>query len=143
MREDVVTASPDTPVYEIAIEMRTENVGSVVVVEDDIPVGLVTDRDIAVRIAADMLDAEEMTARNVMTGNPVTVDVDTGVFELCNTMCEEGVRRIPVVDEGDLAGIVTFDDLIVLLTGELGTLAGAVESESPSSYSSLCKSSHT
>ncbi|ESP90130.1 putative signal-transduction protein containing cAMP-binding and CBS domains [Candidatus Halobonum tyrrellensis G22] len=132
MREDVVTASPDAPVTEVATEMRDENVGSVVVVESDAPVGLVTDRDIAVRIAADGLDADEMTAEGVMTEDPLTVERDTGVFELCATMDEEDVRRMPVVDGGDLVGIVTLDDLIRLLTDELTTLTGVIEAESPS-----------
>ena len=131
MREDVVTASPDTPVSEVATTMRDETVGSVVVVEGDAPVGLVTDRDIAVRIAADALDATEMTARDMMTEDPETVDVDTGILELCNAMHDAGVRRMPVVDGGDLAGIVTLDDLTVLLSGELEQLAGVIQSESP------------
>lgn len=131
MREDVVTTSPDTPVNEVATTMRDETVGSVVVVEDDAPVGLVTDRDIAVRIAADALDSTEMTARQMMTEDPVTVDVDTGILELCNAMHDEGVRRMPVVDGDDLVGIVTLDDLTVLLSGELGELAGVIQSESP------------
>ena len=131
MRENVVTASRETPVKELATAMRDENVGSVVVVDDGAPVGLVTDRDITVRIAAGRLDVDEMTAESTMTENPVTVDVDTGIFELCNRMDEEGVRRMPVVDGGDLAGIVTLDDLTVLLSGELEKLAGVVEGESP------------
>ena len=131
MREEVVTTSPETPVNEVATAMRDENVGSIIVVENDVPVGLVTDRDIAVRIAADQLDPTAMPAENMMTGDPVTVEVDTGVFELCNRMREEGVRRMPVVDDGELAGIITLDDLTVLLTGELGNLAGVIEAESP------------
>jgi CBS domain-containing protein len=131
MRVDVVTASPDTPVSEVATTMRDETVGSVVVVEGDAPVGLVTDRDIAVRIAADALDSTEMTARQMMTEDPVTVEVDTGILELCNAMHDEGVRRMPVVDGDDLAGIVTLDDLTVLLSGELEELAGVIQSESP------------
>jgi len=131
MRKEVVTTSPETPVNEVATAMRDENVGSAVVVEDNIPAGLVTDRDIAVRVAADQLDPAAMPAENIMTEDPVTVDVDTGVFELCSRMCEEGVRRMPVVDDGELAGIITLDDLTVLLTGELRNLAGVIEAESP------------
>jgi CBS domain-containing protein len=131
MRETVVTTTRETPVNEVATAMRDETVGSVVVVEGETPVGLVTDRDVAVRIAADRLDAGEMTAEGVMTGDPVTVDVDAGLFELSTVMCEQGVRRVPVVDDGELAGIVTLDDLSVLLTAELSNLAGVVESESP------------
>ncbi|MFB6092030.1 MAG: CBS domain-containing protein [Haloquadratum sp.] len=132
MRHDVVTVSPETPVNEVATTMRDEDVGSVVVVEDDEPVGLVTDRDVAVRIAADGLDAAEMTAERMMTEDPVTVEADTGLFELSTRLCDEAVRRMPVVDaDGDLAGIVTLDDLAVLLVGELGNLAGVIDAESP------------
>jgi CBS domain-containing protein len=131
MRKEVVTTSPETPVNEVATAMRDENVGSAVVVEDNIPAGLVTDRDIAVRVAADQLDPAAMPAENIMTEDLVTVDVDTGVFELCSRMCGEGIRRIPVVDDGELAGIITPDDLTVLLTGALRNLAGVIEAESP------------
>jgi len=95
MWEGVVTTSPETPTNELATLMRDENVGSVVVVvEGGVPVRLVTGRDIAVRIAADQLDPATMPAENMMTEDPVTVEVDTGVFELCSRMCEEGIRRI-------------------------------------------------
>jgi CBS domain-containing protein len=131
MREDVVSAARDTPVAEVATAMRNEDVGSVVVAENGAPVGLVTDRDVAVRVAADRLDAGEMDAESVMTEDPITVEHDTGVFELCATMAEESVRRVPIVNGGDLVGIVTMDDLTLLLSDELGNLAGVIEAESP------------
>jgi len=131
MRETVVTTATDTLVSDVAATMRDENVGSAVVVADDAPVGLVTDRDIAVRVAADGDDPETLTAADVMTAEPVTVDVETGVFDLCTAMCDHEVRRMPVVADGELAGIVTLDDLLVLLTAELGNLAGVIGAESP------------
>lgn len=131
MREAVVTAAPDTPVSDVAGTMRDENVGSVVVVDDEKPVGLVTDRDVAVRIAADRLDAGEMDTAAVMTEDPVTVDVETGIVELSERMREADVRRMPVVEDGDLVGIVTMDDLHVLLVGELDNLTDVIRSESP------------
>jgi len=126
-----VTAAPDTPVSDVAKTMRDENVGSVVVVDGEEPVGLVTDRDVAVRIAADRLDAGEMDAEAVMTEDPVTVDVETGIFELSERMCEADVRRMPVLEDGALVGIVTMDDLHVLLVGELDNLTDVIRSESP------------
>ncbi|AZH25873.1 CBS domain-containing protein [Haloplanus aerogenes] len=131
MRTDVVTTAPETPVDKVAAVMRDENVGSVVVVADGTPVGLVTDRDIAVRVAAGGEDPSTLTAESAMTPDPVTVDDDTGVFDLCTTMCDHEVRRMPVTDDGELVGIVTLDDLIVLLTAELGNLAGVIGAESP------------
>lgn len=131
MRTEVVTATRETSVNEIARELRDENVGSAVIVEGNRPIGIVTDRDIAVRIAADNLDPTRMTASDMMTEDPTTVDVDTGVMELCNAMYEAGIRRMPVVDGDDLAGIITLDDLNVLLVRELGNLAGVIEAESP------------
>jgi CBS domain-containing protein len=131
MREAVVTATPETTVTEVAELARTENVGSVVVVDGDEPVGIVTDRDIALRIVADGADPASTTASDVMTPDPTTVDVGAGVMEVSREMVGAGVRRMPVVDGDELVGIVTLDDLNRLLVGELGNLAGVIAGESP------------
>ena len=131
MRTDVVTVTPGTPVSEAATTLRTENVGCVVVVEDGRPTGVLTDRDIAVRIVADNLDATQMTAGDTMTEEPATVAADVGVMELCRTMSDAGVRRMPVVDDDRLAGIITLDDVHRLLVRELDSLGEVVEQESP------------
>lgn len=131
MRTDVVTAERPTPINEVATRLRDETVGCLVVVEDDRPVGIVTDRDIAVRIVADNLDPTEMTAGDTMTEDPRTVERDVGVMELCREMSEAGVRRMPVVDGDDLVGIITLDDLNRLFVRELDALSAVLESESP------------
>lgn len=131
VRKDVVTASPDTGVRELATAMREETVGSVVIVEEERPVGLVTDRDLTVRILGGDWDPETTTARDVMTSDPVTVPVEAGIFELTEIMEDAEVRRIPVVDGERLAGIVTLDDLYRLLVDELDNLGDVVEAESP------------
>lgn len=131
MREEVVTADPDTSISEVATAMRDGTVGSVVVVEDERPIGLVTDRDIAIRVGADGLDPTAMTAEGTMTPSPVTVDAETGLYDLCSTMCDESVRRVPVTNDGHLVGIVTMDDVTVLLASELRDLATVIEAESP------------
>jgi CBS domain-containing protein len=130
MREDVVTATRETPATEVASTLREATVGSVVVVDGDTPVGIVTDRDMAIRIVGEGLDPATVTAGDVMSAEPTTVDVATGVMDLSRTMCSAGVRRTPVVEDGRLVGIVTLDDLTRLLVGELGNLAGVVAGES-------------
>lgn len=131
VRTDVVTATRETSAFELARTLRETDVGSVVVTDDRVPVGIVTDRDIATRVVAEGLDPRATTAENVMTDDPVTVEMDRGVFEVTTAMRQEGVRRIPVVENGELAGIVTLDDLVTLLTEELGNLAAVVEAETP------------
>lgn len=130
-REDVVTAEPDAAATDLADAMREENVGSVVVTEDRRPVGLVTDRDIAMQLCQEGVDPAAMTARDIMTEDLVTVEADAGVYEAIRKASEANVRRVPVVDDGELWGIVTLDDFFVLLAGEFGELSSVVQSESP------------
>jgi CBS domain-containing protein len=132
MRPNVVTASPDAPASELADRMREHSVGSVVVVEDGRPVGIVTDRDLSVGPFAAGDDPDETPARDVMTPDPETVTEDAGLMDVSERLCEAGVRRLPVVgDDGSLSGIVTLDDMAVLLTAELTDLAGVIQAESP------------
>lgn len=131
-REDVVQTTPDAVITDVAETMREENVGCVVVTEDGRPTGIVTDRDVTVRVVAEREDPERVTASDVMTADPATIPRDAGVFELTEALDAATVRRMPVVDDdGDLAGIVTLDDLTRLLVDELDHLTGVVEAESP------------
>jgi CBS domain-containing protein len=133
MRDGVVTASPATTASELARQMRNERVGSVVVIDDAVrPTGIVTDRDITVGATAAGRDPDTVLAGDVMTPDPATVHVDAGVTELCDALREASVRRMPVVEDGgELAGIVTLDDISVLLAREQNDLAGVIEAESP------------
>lgn len=132
VREEVVTASPSTSLTELARIMEEEDVGSVVIVEENRPRGIVTDRDITIEAVARGEDPTSMTAEDVMTEDLVTVDADSGIFDVIRTMEESNVRRIPAVDaDGDLAGIVAYDDLVILLGRELKLLGDVVEAELP------------
>lgn len=132
VRETVVTAAPDTPITEVAQLLDDERVGSVVIVEDDRPEGIITDRDIAIEVVARNRDTTTLTAADVMSEDLVTVDVESGIFDVIQAMKESSVRRIPAVDDdGRLAGVVTFDDFVVLLGRELKNLGEIVEAEAP------------
>lgn len=131
VRSDVVTAARTTTVVDLARAMRDENVGCVVITDEARPVGIVTDRDLALRVLAEGADPATVTAEDVMSADPTVVTVETGLFELTETMEGRGVRRVPVVDDSGLAGIVTLDDVTRLLADELENLTDVIEAESP------------
>ena len=129
--DQLITAPPETSVADLGRIMQENAVGSVLIVEDDEPVGIVTDRDLALEVVTKRLDFDTQAA-DVMTRDPVTANEDTGVAELGEKMKRSSVRRIPIVDdEGKLTGIVTLDDLVVLLEGEMDDLAEVIKSEAP------------
>lgn len=94
------------------------------------PRGSITDRDVAMAFSGGA-DLEALTADEIMNRDPYTAAADDGVFELCAKMAEHGVRRMPVVEDDELTGIVTFDDLVILLDDEMSNLSEVVRSESP------------
>ena len=122
---DVVHIESLESVAEAARLMREHHVGSVVIVEHDQsrmrPVGMITDRDIAVGVVALGLDPERTPVVRVMGTGVVSIGGDEGVERALSRMRSEGVRRLPVVDaDGALVGIVSADDLIELFAEETG-----------------------
>jgi CBS domain-containing protein len=111
MTETVVTAAADTPVRRVAEMMRERNVGSVVLVDDDgAATGFITDRDLAVSVLADG-HAGDASAADHASSPVVTAAPGMDVEEATQLMVGNGIRRLPIVDDGRLTGIVTLDDL--------------------------------
>lgn len=128
---DVVTAERDTPVVTVVAEMAERDVGSVVIVDDERPVGIVTDRDIALALE-DTPDLTDRSIEDFVTSEPATGTVDMTVFEVVRRLDAEGVRRLPIVDDdGALQGIITLDDVLVLLEAELGNVTDIIKTQSP------------
>ena len=127
---DVETARKDTPLRELARRMLDEELGDLVIAEDDRPVGIVTDRDIALAVAREH-DLDALTAADVMTSDPVTIHRDATAVDLPATMAEGRVRRIPVVDDdGRLVGIATLDDVVATVGEMLKDVATVIEGQS-------------
>jgi CBS domain-containing protein len=125
----VQTATLHDSLESVASTMAQHNVGAVVVVESHAPVGIVTDRDIALALASREATPQTPVVR-VMTTPIETIALGDGVFQATQIMSERNIRRLAVVDdEGELAGIVTLDDLLSLLSRELANLAGAIGPE--------------
>jgi CBS domain-containing protein len=113
MTRDPRSVGPDTPARDAARIMREEDVGIVPVVEGSRLIGVVTDRDLALRLVADGRDGattvrEVMSSRKIATARP-----DEDLDRVMDTMAREQVRRIPIVDErGSLVGIVAQADVV-------------------------------
>ncbi len=111
MTRDVQTVSPDQAVQEAASFMLRADAGSIPVTQGDRLIGMITDRDIAVRGVARGY-GPETPVRELMTNDIVTAREDDDVEEVASKMGEAQVRRLPVIDEGDqLCGIVSLGDL--------------------------------
>jgi CBS domain-containing protein len=128
-KKDVVTAEPDASIRKVTFLMRDRGVGAVVVVNGKgKPVGIVTDRDVALALAVDEKDPD-VPVNEIMPGEIVTIGENEGIFNATQYIFGYQVRRLPIVDsDGKVVGIVTMDDLLSLLARELGNLTeGAIQ----------------
>ena len=104
--------SPDTPVEMLANAMLEQDIGAIPIGENDRLIGMVTDRDIAVRAVANGKDVSKLTARDVMTDGIVWCRDSDDVTHAANLMQSRQVRRLPVIDKNKrIVGILRLDDL--------------------------------
>lgn len=124
---EVVIINKKGGILEAARLMRDNHVGDVIVVETKegrvIPVGILTDRDIVVELIAKEVPLDSVLVEDVMSADLVCVQENRGIWDTIQCMRRKGIRRVVVTDEkGNLAGILSSDDLIDLLSGELSDL---------------------
>jgi CBS domain-containing protein len=113
---DLMTAGPtsiasDAMAVEAARRMLSEDVGSLPVVDGETLVGMVTDRDLVLKVVAKDLDPNKVPVSDVCTQNPVTVGAEESLDEALQRMAKEQVRRLPVVSDGQLVGILAQADV--------------------------------
>ncbi|WP_399891804.1 CBS domain-containing protein [Streptomyces sp. BBFR51] len=111
MTPGVAAVRPGSSLVEAARLMRTQNIGDVVVADGQDVVGMLTDRDIAVRAVAEGLDPMAVSVRSVCTHDPLLVSPDDPVADVVALMREHAVRRLPVVEDGLPVGTVGLGDL--------------------------------
>lgn len=129
-RRPPVTLPVNQSVQQAATEMNEKHVGSVIVVgPEGRPVGILTDRDVTCRVVAAGLNPKDTPVQKVMSTADGHLPVSALIDEASYKMRQLGVRRLPIVDAaGKAIGIVTLDDLMVLLTAELSHTAMAIRS---------------
>lgn len=143
-RKEVLTVKPGTIIEDVTEIMEEKNIGCVIVSQDGTNwkemgirgakgFGIVTDRDIALKVINKRLDPKTTPIDTIMTTrNLVVLKEDMGLLEALEQVRNSAVRRFPVVDaEGNLEGIITIDDIIRLLGKEMADVAQVIENESP------------
>jgi CBS domain-containing protein len=127
----VVTVSPEATVHEAAHRMWARRVGALVVIDAaQRPLGILTDRDIVVHVVAQGKDPAKIQVGKIPRRKPVMIREDQGILDATKLLSRTGVRRLPVVSrEGKLVGIVSLDDLLMLLGTEMNHVAATLASE--------------
>ena len=117
MVRDVMTKNPrvvrrDTSVQEVVVTMNKFNISSVIVVQEERPVGIITHKDIISKIVQPRIPPDAVTAREVMSAPVVTISEDASIEEAAKLMAKKRIKKLPVVRDDKLVGIITSRDLV-------------------------------
>lgn len=131
IKKDVITATPDQSVLEVADLMKEHDVGAILIAESDgKPLGMITDRDIVLRCVCGGGDCSETKASDIMSPSVDTVSMDSGIMDIIECMKENEIRRVPVVDQsGRAVAVVSFGDVFELLAREISDLSAPATPE--------------
>ncbi|MFU0823542.1 CBS domain-containing protein [Clostridium sp.] len=113
MTKTVATINAEDTVERAAQMMKEHNVGSIPVCRGEKVVGVITDRDIALRSTAEGQNVKQQKVKDIMTSNPVTGTPNMDVHEAARLMSERQIRRLPIVENDKVVGIVALGDLAV------------------------------
>jgi CBS domain-containing protein len=141
MRKDVIVMDGSKSVLEAVKLMAKSDVSSVIVSKDDSIVGIVTERDVVRKVVAEQFEPDEILLENIMTTPLITISQEATVEDASKAMVTYGIRRLPVVDEERLEGIVTATDIARHVAAEkdyrdsrLNAVARISPDELPPSY---------
>ena len=113
MTKNPETASPTTPIADVARMMRDLNVGIIPVKDDENLLGVITDRDITIRVTAEGLNPYDTSVEAFVSPNPATVSPDDDVEKVRKIMSDKQIRRVLVTDGGNLVGVISIGDVAV------------------------------
>ncbi len=122
MSRNVKTARPDIKLREIIRKLVHFNISSVIVLERERPVGIITEKNVLKSLAEGPLDIDVISAKRVMSGPLITVEEDANIEEASRLMIDNHIKKLPVMRRGKLVGVVTSSDIVrgtSMLTGSL------------------------
>lgn len=131
-QRDVRTIDARETLRAAAVRLAEEGVGSLVVLQGRQPRGILTDRDVALRVLRDGLDADAVSVLEAVGRDPIVMHESSPLRAAAALMRRCAVRRIPVLDaKEELVGVIAYDDVLRLLARELAGIADAVASQAP------------
>lgn len=113
MTSSVDWVSPDTTVVKVAQLMKKDDVGSIPICQDNNLIGIITDRDIVLKVVAAGGNTNNVSCKDIMSKDIISVTADQDVHEAANMMSKYQIRRLPVIENGKLVGIVAIGDLAI------------------------------
>jgi len=134
MIENVVKVPPEMNIVEAAKTMSEHSIGSLIVVKDENLAGLITDRDILTKVVAKGRDIQKTMIGEVMTKEVIYVKPDLDIEDAAEIMTEHGIKKLPVIDNDTLLGIVTASDIIAShpkIMEKIGALVLLAKKEKP------------
>jgi CBS domain-containing protein len=112
MSKNVQVVRPDTTAQEVVATMSKFDISSIIVVQAERPVGIITLRDVLEKLAVQCLAPRAVTAKQIMTSPLVTIDASATVEEAANLMVKKKVKTLPVMDSDKLVGVLTYTDIV-------------------------------
>ena len=112
MTRPVITADAELDILSAAKKMGSANVGSLIIVSGDKPTGILTERDLVKKVLAQGIDPRTLKVAEIMSAPVVSIEPDASLREAAALMLRSGVKRLPVIFQGKLVGIITDTDLV-------------------------------
>jgi len=112
MTPQVVTEDEEAPVTKISMDMEVSGIGSVVITKEGKPTGIITDRDIATKVIMKNRRPSEIKAKEIMSAPLTTIEPDASIEKACELLAENGIRRVPVIEDDKLVGIISVRNIL-------------------------------
>ena len=112
MTPKVITAEEETPVSKLSNKMEVAEIGSIVITKGGKPIGIVTDRDIAIKVIMKDRKGSEIKAKEIMSSPVATIAPDAPLEKACELMAEKGIRRLAVIEDEKLVGIISVRNIL-------------------------------
>jgi CBS domain-containing protein len=128
MSKNAKVVRPDTTAQEVVATMTKFNISSIIVVQSERPVGIITLRDVVAKVVVQCLAPRALTARQIMTSPLITISESATVEEAARLMAQKKVKTLPVMNNDKLAGVLTFTDIIFEVPNMLSVLEGLCRS---------------